>query len=74
MVECRRTKDQRRKTGTSLFFSACKLRGISVNKGYKMFIEGQDVDGNSVTDQDYRERGRCLAEIFGSLVILLKYY
>ena len=74
VVDCGRTKEQRRKTGTSQFFSVCKLRGISVSEAYRMFIEGQDVEGNDVTNEDYRERGRCLAEIFENLVINIVFW
>ena len=69
VVECRSTKDRRRKTGISQFFLSCKMRGISSKKGYEMFITGLDLDGNEVQDRDYRERGRCLAVIFQPLVM-----
>ena len=68
VVECRSTKDIRRTTGVSQFFSACKMRGVSSKKGYEMFINGMDLDGKEVKDNDYRERGRCLAAIFQPLV------
>ena len=29
-----------------------------------MFVHGLDLEGNMVTDADYKERGRCLAHIF----------
>ena len=68
VVECRSTKDRRRKTVVSLFFLACKERGISNKKGYGMFIDGLDMDGKEIQDTDYRERGKCLAAIFQPMV------
>ena len=64
VTDCTNTKTVRQETGVNNFFTAAKLRNIPAKESYAMLIHGLDLDGNSVSDQDYKERGRCLARIF----------
>ena len=64
VTECSKTKSIRRETGVSEFFTAAKIRGITVKKAYATFGHGHDLNGNLVSDEVYKERGRCLAAIF----------
>ena len=67
--ECRNTEAERRKTGVSQFFTCCRTRGISDKAGYAMFVSGLNIEGCPIKDEDYKERGECLAAIFKSSVI-----
>ena len=64
VTECSNTRSVRKETGVSSFFTAAKLRGLPVKKGYSLFVHGLDLDGNMIDDQDYKDRGKCLARIF----------
>ena len=64
LTECSKTTAVRKETGVSKFFLSAKLKGISLKKAYALFIHGRDLGGNMVSEEEYRERGRCLATIF----------
>ena len=64
VTECSTTAEVRKETEISNFFTAAKLRGMMLKKAYALFVHGQDLSGNLVSDEIYKERGRCLATIF----------
>ena len=64
VAECTKTAGVRKETGVSQFFTSAKLLGIGMPKAYAMFVHGQDLSGNLLSDEEYKERGRCLATIF----------
>ena len=64
LTECSKTTAVRKETGVSKFFTSAKLRGISLRKAYALFTHGRNLDGNEVSEDTYRERGRCVATIF----------
>ena len=39
------------------FFTSAKIRGLSIEKSYALFVHGLDLEGNMVTDADHKERG-----------------
>ena len=64
VTECSTTAEVRKETEIRNFFTAAKLRGMMLKKAYALFVHGQDLSGNLVSDEIYKERGRCLATIF----------
>jgi hypothetical protein len=64
---CSRTRDVRRKTGMTMFFASCNVKGVTDEKGYYNFVMGMNNDGKQVDDKDYFERGNVLKEIFQSV-------
>ena len=65
VTECSNTASVRKETGVSKFFTSAKLRGMSIEKSYALFVHGFDLEGRLIEESDYKERGRCLARIFG---------
>ena len=59
VADCTKTAGVRKETGVSQFFTLAKLLGIGTQKAYALFVHGQDLSGNLLSDEEYQERGRC---------------
>ena len=64
IAECSKTVNARRETEVNKFFTSARIRGLTIEKSYAVFVHGLDLEGNTIPDADYKERGRCLAHIF----------
>jgi hypothetical protein len=67
--ECSRTRNSRLRTGMTMYFASCKIKGIDEKKAYSNFVMGIDGKGEEVDVRTYKERGSCLKEIFESVMV-----
>ena len=86
VMQCGSVADLRSTTNVTSFINICKLKGVSSQLTYDLFVNGLDSDKNQVFSVCYIERGRCLFDlralwlsrwwpvIFRLVVLLLFYF
>ena len=63
LFSCGSLAQLRSATGISSYMNLCKLKNISYDETYRLFVNGFDSNSNLVSVSDYLERGRCMSDM-----------
>ena len=60
LFECTSLSALRVSSGIQSFINSCRIKGISLNDSYDLFVNGEDSTGTNIPLLDYYERATCM--------------